>query len=144
MDLPAKYIINSTLKVGVVYKLVAPELITTDVPHYFVVVAINDDNNYMLLSTTQYEKKIEHLSRRQFDLDTLVQLVPSENNGFECDSYFNCNDYYSICKNSLEKKVLDKQLEIKGNVTREEYLLLVDGIKLSYINDMPKFLLQYP
>ena len=59
--LPPEFVITSTLKVGVVYKIIAPELITTNEAHYFVVVAINNADNYLLLSTTQFYSKIKYL-----------------------------------------------------------------------------------
>ena len=56
--LPPDFVISHTLKVGVVYKVVVPELIVTSKPHFFVVVAIHGDSNFLVLSTTQLQKKI--------------------------------------------------------------------------------------
>lgn len=141
--LPPDFVITSTLKVGVVYKIVAPELISTDEAHYFVVVAINDSNNYMLLSTTQLQNKIDYLNKRGYDLDTLAHLSPNSSNGLKKDSYFNCNDNYIITKDQLVQKVKQNNLSISGNISKEEYEKLVYSINLSEVNDIPKFLLNF-
>lgn len=141
--LPPDFVITSTLKVGVVYKMVAPELISTDEAHYFIIVAISGSNNYMLLSTTQLHSKIEYLKKRGYDLNTLAHLKPTEVNGLTSDSYFNCNDSYTITRDQLIEKVKQGNLSISGNITLEEYNKLTYSIDLSEVNDIPKFLLNF-
>lgn len=141
--LPPDFVITSTLKVGVIYKLKAPELINTSEKHYFVVVAINNENNYMLLSTTQMQNKIDYLKKKGYDLDTLAYLPPNEENGLTDDSYFNCNDYYVISKEQLIEKVKLGNLTISGNLSYEEYEKILYSINLSEVNDIPKFLLKF-
>lgn len=141
--LPPDFVITSTLKVGVVYKIIAPELISTDVPHYFIVVAISGSDNYMLLSTTQLHNKINYLIKRGINLETLAYIQANDDNGLTDDSYFNCNDKYTITKQQLIEKVKQEKLSITGNITSEEYEKLVYSINLSEINDIPKFLLTF-
>ena len=141
--LPPEFVITSTLKVGVVYKIIAPELITTNEAHYFVVVAINNADNYLLLSTTQFYTKIKYLKKRNFHLDTLALIEPNQDNGLTENSYFNCNDSYIITKEQLIEKVREGSLSITGNISLEEYNKLVYSINLSEVNDIPKFLLKY-
>lgn len=140
---PPKFVISSTLKVGVVYKMVAPELINTDIPHYFVVVAVHENENYMLLSTTQLQNKINYFNNVGYDLDTLAYLESNSTNGLTEDSYFDCNQYYTITKDKLEDKVSKEFLKISGNISQEEYEKLLKAIDLSNINDIPLFLLKY-
>ena len=141
--LPPDFVITSTLKVGVVYKIIAPELISTDEAHFFVVVAINDSDNYMLLSTTQLHSKIKYLSKRGYDLNTLALIQPNKENGLKKDSYFNCNDTYIITRDQLVEKVKENSLSISGNISLDEYEKLVYSINLSEVIDIPKFLLKY-
>lgn len=143
MDLPGNLIVLSSLKVGTVYKLTAPELITTEIPHYFVIVAINNEENFMLLSTTQYQNKINYLQKRNIDLDTLVSLSPNEDNGLTQNSYFDCNHYYTITKEKLVEKANKGELNITGNINQYEYDVLKGGISLSITNDIPEFLLTF-
>jgi hypothetical protein len=141
--LPPDFVISSTLKVGVVYKIKAPELINTKEPHFFVVVAINNDENFLIISTTQLQNKIDYLTKRGLDLNTLAYIQPKGSNGLTKDSYFNCNDYFTLSKQELVEKVKEDKLTIAGNFNEDEYNLLLNSIDLSEVNDIPKFLLKF-
>lgn len=141
--LPPDFVISSTLKVGVVYKIEAPELIDTSEAHYFIVVAISGSDNFLILSTTQVHKKVSYLQKRGYDLDTLAYISPSESNGLTKDSYFNCNEYFSLTKDDLIDKVKEEKLNIAGSFNEEEYSILLKSILLSEVNDIPKFLLKF-
>tara|TARA_R110002033_G_C3866909_1_gene236933 strand:- start:207 stop:638 length:432 start_codon:yes stop_codon:yes gene_type:complete len=141
--LPPDFVITSTLKVGVVYKIEAPELIQTNEAHYFTVVAIAESDNFLVLSTTQLHNKVNYLQKKGYDLDTLAHIVPTESNGLTQNSYFNCNQYYTLTKNELIDKVKENKLNIAGNFNKEEYNTLVKAITLSEVNDIPNFLLKY-
>ena len=141
--LPPDFVIASTLKVGVVYKIKAPELINTTEPHFFVVVAINNDDNFLIISTTKLQNKIDYLTKRGFDLNTLAYIRPNDSNGLTKDSYFNCNDYFILSKQELISKVKEDKLSIAGNFDEDEYNILLNSIDLSEVNDIPKFLLKF-
>ncbi|MDT9499607.1 hypothetical protein [Capnocytophaga canimorsus] len=143
MDFPANLVITSTLKIGVVYKMVAPELITTSEPHYFVIVAVNNKDNYMLMSTTKYKERLEYIKKKGYNLDTLRRIEPNNNNGLTQDSFFDCNKYYTITKEKLIEKAQNKELKLAGNFSLQEYQDLVFSIELSEVNDIPKYLLKY-
>lgn len=138
-----EYVISSTLSIGAVYKLTAPELISTTIPHYFIVVAIENDDNYLVLCTTQLNSKLNYFQRNGLDLNTLVYLVPSTDNGLTNNTYVNCNDYYHISKSSLISKVQSDILSVTGKVSEDEYNLIASAIKLSHTNDLPDYLLIY-
>jgi hypothetical protein len=141
--LEPSFVIESTLQVGAVYKMEASELIDTSVPHYFVVVGIIENENYLVLSTTQLNKRLAHFEKKGYDLNTLAYIAPNEENGLTENSYFNCNEYYTITKGKLIEKVKDGILKTEGRFSEEEYQLIVDAILLSEVNDIPKFLLRY-
>jgi len=141
--LPPDFVIASTLKVGVVYKIKAPELINIKEPHYFVVVAINNDDNFLIISTTQLQNKIDYLTKRGYDLNTLAYIQPNKSNGLTKDSYFNCNEYFNLSKQELIEKVREDKLSIAGQFDENEYNLLLNSIELSVVNDIPKFLLKF-
>ena len=143
MKIPSEQVILMTLKVGAVYKMEAPELINTSIPHYFVVVAINDDENFLILSTTQVERRTEYIRKKGYDINTLAYIEPKENNGLTQNSYFDCNKYYTITRDQLIKKVDKEKLFPKGELTEEEYNKILNAINLSTVNDIPKFLLKY-
>ncbi|WP_435416265.1 hypothetical protein [Polaribacter aestuariivivens] len=141
--LPPDFVISSTLKIGVVYKINAPELIDTNVAHYFTVVAITGSDNFLILSTTQLSNKVAYLQKKGYDLDTLAYISPTDSNGLTKDSYFNCNEYYTLTKNELIEKVKEEKLNIAGSFNEIEYNTLVKSISLSEVNDIPSFLLKY-
>lgn len=144
MPIQPKIVIEVTLKVGVVYKFDAPELINTDIPHYFIVVGIENDNNYMVLCTTQLDAKLAYFTNKRYDPNTLAFILPTTSNGLKVKTYVNCNDYHTISKSELIKKVELNKFQLIGNLSKEEYEKIKFAIDLSYVNDIPTFLLQYP
>lgn len=133
----------ATLKVGAIYKMKAPELINTDKSHYFIVTAINEDDNYIIVTTTQLDKKIEYFRKRELDFETLAYLSPTSENGFTVDTYVNCNDYFIINTAVLFRKESEGELFYSGRLCREEYERIASAINASRINDIPRFLLEY-
>lgn len=141
--IPPKIVIEATLKVGVVYKFDAPELIGTTIPHYFIVVGIENDDNYMVLCTTQLDAKLAYFTNKGYDPNTLAFILPTKTNGLKAKTYVNCNDYHTISKAELVKKVELNKFELTGNLSKEEYEKIKFAIDLSYVNDIPTFLLEY-
>ena len=141
--IPPKIVIEATLKVGAIYKFEAPELITTSIPHYFIVIAIENENNFLSVCTTQLDNKIHHLTKMGYNLNTLAYIRPNSNNCFKEDTYINCNDYHTITKDELINKVQLKNFHPIGRLTKSEYENILNSISLSYTNDIPSFLLVY-
>lgn len=144
VHVPPELVISSTLCVGVVYKFSAPELIDTTIPHYFIVVAIDDNDNYLVLCTTQLNQKLNYFQRMGYDLNTLAYLTPTSENGLTDDTYVNCNDYHLVSKDALIDKVRSGMLSVTGNVSKTEYEQICKSINLSRVNDLPSYLLVYP
>lgn len=138
-----KFVIDATLHIGAIYKFVAPELISTTVPHYFIVIAIENQTNYLSVCTTQLDNKLNHLTRMGANLNTLAYIRPNAGNGLTADTYINCNDYHTITKDELINKVQSKNLQPIGRLSEEEYSIIVNSISLSHTNDIPTFLLKY-
>lgn len=141
--IPSKIVIEATLRVGAIYKFEAPELISTSIPHYFIVIAIENESNYLSVCTTQLGNKIDYLNRMKYNLDTLAYIKPNINNGLEQDSYINCNDYHTMSKDELIGKVQTRNFHPVGRLSLEEYNIILNSISLSYVNDIPSFLLKY-
>jgi hypothetical protein len=141
--IPPKTAIDLTLKVGSVYKFEAPELIDTKTPHYFIVIAIENENNFLSVCTSQLHSKINHLKISGIDLNTLAFIKPTDSNGFTKDTYVNCNDYHVITKTELINKVQSKSFHWTGRLSEDDYNKILKSISLSYTNDIPSFLLKY-
>lgn len=143
MDFPPSYVLSSTLKVGVVYKFSAPEVLGTSVPHYFIVVAVISANNYALVCTTQLDKKIKYVQERNIPEDTICYLEPTKENGLTENTYINCNDYVELPSSLLTKKISEGKLSISGTLSKEEYEKIVNSIDQSPLFDLPREFLTY-
>ena len=144
VSIPPKYVIDSTLKVGTIYKFNAPELINTTEPHFFIVVAIEDLDNYLVLCTSQDKKKEKYFTNNNLDFSGLVYIKPDSDNGLCMNTYVNCNDYYTITKSSLIKKCNSKGFKLTGTLSLNHYEQIKTGIIKSHTNDLPENILEYP
>ena len=144
VELPSEFVIKNTLFVGTVYKLEAPELIGTKQPHYFIVVAIDGTDNFLVLCTTQFAKKKEHFDHCNLDYSGLVPIKPDSSNGLTDERWVNCNDYYPITKSTLVNKLENGILNYTGKISLNHYLQIKTGILESHINDLPEYLLIHP
>lgn len=142
--IPPKIAIESTLKIGTIYKFKAPELINTDIPHYFIVIAIESSDNFMVVCTTQLDNKIEQFKKMNYSMDTLAYIKPSQNNGLKSDTYVNCNEYHTVTKNQLIAKVQTDKFEISGDLSKEEFDSIKKCVGLSYTFDLPRHLVIHP
>ncbi|NDI99329.1 hypothetical protein GWA97_09610 [Flavobacterium sp. LaA7.5] len=143
LGLTPEFILNTTLKVGVIYKFNASDIINTSVPHHFIVIAIENENNYLAVCTTQLDAKIEYFKKRGLDLNTLAYITPNSSNGLDKDTYVNCNDYHIITREKLIEKITTREFQSTGDLSSEEYDKIVAAIRLSHTNDIPRFLLKY-
>ncbi len=141
---PSESLIDSTLRIGANYRLCAPELISTDIPHYFIVVAIDSDDIYTLLGTTKEGRVKSHFANNDLEPDGLVFIKADEKNGFTQDTWVNCNDIYTITRIRLESKVYFNELEYRGRVSYNHYDQLRTGIIGSCTADLPHDMLVHP
>ncbi|MBB1644952.1 hypothetical protein [Sphingobacterium sp. UME9] len=137
MEIPASYVINSTLEVGRIYKFSAPELIEIEEPHFYIVIAIVGDNNYALISTTQLNKRIQYVESRGISKETICYIEPNDGNELTKDSYLDCNSYFELPNYYLESKVKEGVLEIKGIISDDDFEKIKYSISRSPLFDLP-------
>lgn len=118
----------------------ASERIETTEAHYFVVVAQQDENNFMLLSTTQIMSKFNYYKGKE-DLNTLTNISPTNSNGLKKESYFDCNQKYEITVSELIQKAENGKLIPIGNLSKEEFDRILYSMSLSNTLDIPKFII---
>ena len=99
-----KLILMPHLKLAQSINSKAPEIIKTNIPHYFVIVAIDEDDIHSVLCTTKREKKEEYFRNAKLDLIGLVYIKNDTNNGLSEESWVNCNDTYPISREDLVRK----------------------------------------
>jgi hypothetical protein len=139
-------IIGSTLMEGCVYYIRAPELIETNVHHYFLVLAIDGSDNFIMMSTTKIDRLERHIQRNDYDYKTVVHIAPNgsvDGNGLTEDSYFNCNEYHTITREELINKVKTDKLKPKGRFSKHEYTTIIEGISHSNTMDIPSSYFKY-
>lgn len=132
---------GSTIEPGKIYYFKSDQLTSTDLPHYFIVVATpTNDLIIFTCCTSQFEKRKRFLELTQIPFSTLVWIKPNENNGLKKDSYVDCNncfrysfeeliEMYNNCKVEFVGCLSDSKLEeIKQGII--ESPLIVNEIKL--------------
>lgn len=130
----SKTCIQLNFQVGRVIYISAKEIIETDDPHYFIVVAKCDrDNGYLLVSTTQKETITKYFKSAGIKDNTIATLSPNSTNGLKDYSYFNCNKIIPIDAKFLESKLDEGMLEPTGYLNAEEYLYIKGVIEKSDI-----------
>lgn len=144
VDFPPDFIINSTLSVGTIYKFKAPELISTASPHHFIVIAMEGEDNYLVLCTSQKESRERHFNYTNLDFTGLVYIKPDSTNGLTTDTFVDCNKYFPISKTMLTNKLKSGNLSFTGTISLNHYTQIKLGITTSHINDLPHYLLVYP
>jgi len=140
----ASLYVEKTLRIGAVYKMEAPELISTSIPHYFIIVARDCDDNFLVLCSASKEARVHHIEVMGYDYSTLIFIKPDKKNGLSKDTYVNCNDYYPFSKQSLIKKCNEGLLIHTGDISFNHYDQIRTGIHNSFVNDLPSALLVHP
>lgn len=142
--LPPEYVISTTLSVGAIYKFEAREFLSTNIPHHFIVVAIDGNDNFLLVCTSQQEKKEEYFDRKKIDYKCLVWIKPDSENGLTKDSFVNCtNTPFLLTKEDLVRKCKEGVLTYTGMVSYNHYDQIRTGIMASYENDLPEEILKH-
>jgi len=141
---PPEQLISITLKVGAIYRITAPELIETEIPHYFIVIAIEEELIYLSLCTTKEGTIKNYLIKRGYDLNSMINLQPNSDNRLTKITYINCNYSHIVRKQDLINKSSNNKLSFTGRLSETEYQQITKAIGYSTVNDIPKFLLVYP
>jgi hypothetical protein len=138
IDLPAESVVEGTLEVGTIYYLEAQELITTDEPHYFVVIYMDEEDIYLLKGTSRKESIERHIERFfGNDFTGVVCIEPFEDeNQLTRNTYVNCHDPLPIEKSYLIEKRQNSVLQYKGRINRNHWLQIKEGITNSDYTDL--------
>ncbi len=143
-SLTSEEYIQSHLNIGSVFLITAPELINTDLPHYFIVVAYDSEEVHFVECTTNRARLEDLFESKGFDFSGLIHMPPNRGNGLPQNSYVNCNDNYTISIDSLVEKRESNDLRWIGEISYNHYDQIRYGINDSNINDLPKSFLIHP
>jgi|GEM_PF-981605 len=126
------YRINSTFKIGTIYRISAPELIEVEVPHYFIVIAKSSSNEgFLVVTTSKLDTLINHFQKARISNETISMIRPSDENNLTKDSYINCNTLHKVDECFLINKMKKNKLTIHGYLTNAEIIQIKNAISKS-------------
>jgi hypothetical protein len=93
---------GSTIEPGKIYYFKSNQLTSTELPHYFIVIA-TPTNGLIIFTccTSQFEKRKRFIELNKIPFSTLVWIKPDEENGLKKDSYVDCNNCFRYSKEEL-------------------------------------------
>lgn len=106
------------------------EHLSSDEPHYFIIVELDGLLFHMVVCTTRFENRVKYHKIAGFDPCTLVPLKPDKkNNELKEKCFVDCNTVFSMySKEALQEKIENGSLEFKGHVSDSEYYQILNGI----------------
>lgn len=128
---PFKALLASTVNVREVFFFGIPE-VAGGIKHYFVCIKKSESEILVFTCcTTQFEKREKYILENGLSGDTLVEILPSNENGLKKRSLVDCNKFFPMTTDDFKKKVDDGTAQYKGEVTSDLYDLILTGIHAS-------------
>ncbi len=128
MKLPLQFFAQRILPKSVFY--FSSNKINTDVSHYFICLAKNE-NEYLFLvcCTSDKENKRKRLAELNNTYTSLVYIKPDELNGLQKDTFVDCNtcfNDYSV--NDFLTMYENNQIEYTGEISDNVYNQILKGL----------------
>ena len=130
MDLPPELYLNGTIEQGAVYYF-PEEKLTSEEPHYFVVMNADPKQNVVLLMTCATSKVQKTINRRNDELETIVVVASTECEFFKKMTAFDCNIIFEKRMEQLVQKYNEGKLKYKGLLPKAIIEKLRKGIQMS-------------
>lgn len=143
MPLSPSDFIDQSLTIGRIYYIDAPEFGIDD-PHFYIVIARDEDINYFVVCTTKIEAVVKRYQKMGYNMNTIVELTPDRHNLLREISYVDCNQKFEETTDKLILKRSNGRLTQRGVISYEQYNKLRDAIKLSDYFDLPHDMLVHP
>lgn len=127
IKLPTEFFLT-TIEERKVYYFTNHQL-NTDIPHYHICIK-RKSNDFLILSscTSKFETVKKFVETRKLPVETLVYLKPSEQNGFNKDTYVNCNEYHIKSIDDFIKMYDTDQIEFRGEISFAHYEQILIGL----------------
>lgn len=113
---PPSVLAGASIPPGTVYYF-REESLSSDDPHYFIVLNHDPDNDSVLLlvcPTSQVEKAVWRCHRRGQSSETLVLIKKEEYRELACDSAVDCNFVFEKTKSQINAKISKGEVEMKA------------------------------
>jgi len=145
MEIPPNARILATIKTGSVYYFEEEEL-TSDEPHYFVVLNKNPRTEEFLIlvcASSQVEKRQQIAQRLGFPSETQVLISPPEFPIFSIDTIVDCNRVFEKTSQTLIEKLEQNKLKVCSEMMPDDILqkLITGVLASSQISEKIKLML---
>lgn len=144
MDFSPEYVINQYCKNGSVFRMTAPDLIGTSIPHFFIIMAIDGEDNFFVICTTKVHNREKYFKLNRIDSSCLVPIENDDQNGLTALSWVDCTRSFRFNRDNLVNKLKNEEIEYRGEISYNHYDQIRQGIHNNDISDIPKFLLNHP
>lgn len=135
MEIPAEILIDGTIEQGAIYYF-PEDSITSDAPHYFVVLNIDPKKDTILiLACGTSQVKEAFVRRRNLPRETVVGVSTTECKYFKRNTAFDCNSLIQQSLNNLINKKTQGILEYKGKLSEVVLNKLIKGVLASPMVD---------
>jgi len=120
---------GSSIDKGKIYYFKSNKLVSTNQPHYFIVIANPSDELIIFVCcTSQFDKRARFIELNNIPLSTLVWLKPNDENGLKKDSYIDCNSFFKYSKAELIQMYNQNQIEFIGYISDSKLKEIHQGI----------------
>ncbi|MCL0090254.1 hypothetical protein M1O54_07920 [Dehalococcoidia bacterium] len=113
MEVPPEVAIKATIRPGSVFYFLEDTL-TSDEPHYFIVINIDPltDKTLVLVCASSQISKVRR-RRKNYPVETLVEITPANYADFKVNSIVDCNDVWEKTVSELVQKRSQGELQLK-------------------------------
>ena len=141
IEIPFDVLVFTTCGIGTVYYYRSDHLISSEESHYFVVLARSDSTFHVVCATTQIEKRKAFVAQRRLPKETLVEVLPTIENGLRRHSLFDCNSLYEETLHSFKRRHEQRPILVRGCMDDAIVKKLIEGVKASPLVTREKKLL---
>ncbi len=122
-------VFGSTIQPGKIYYFKSEQLTHTSEPHYFIAIAMpNDDIVIFSVLTSQFEKRKRFIELNNFPFSTLVWIKPDDENELKKNSYVDCNTVFKYSKEKLIQMYKENEITFIGHVLDSKFEEIKQGI----------------
>lgn len=118
----------TSIEIGKIYYFEYSRL-SSDKPHYFILIALKSEEIFIFsVCTTQFDKRIEFIEKRNIPKSTLVYIKSNDENGLNKESLVDCNNCHLISKDEIKEKYENGKIKFKGNISEGKLLEIYTGL----------------
>lgn len=103
--------------------------ISSNVPHYFIVVIKTEHDFILVCCTSQFQKRTAFIEKAGLPSSTLVWIQPNAENELKKDTFIDCNSTIVHSIQDFKQKYEDGKLIYKGIISDASFDQIIIGLK---------------